>query len=129
MAGKAPVFATFMMFGFMASLGLPGLMGFIAEFGLLFGLWEYLVANELELLIVFGLLDMMLTAGYYLWAMQKTLFGKLTEKIDLEHSHDLAKNEIAVLAVLCGLIALFGIYPSIAMDFITPFSEAINILI
>ncbi|MBO6083954.1 MAG: NADH-quinone oxidoreductase subunit M, partial [Candidatus Methanomethylophilaceae archaeon] len=35
MAGKASVFATFMMFGFMASLGLPGLMGFIAEFGLL----------------------------------------------------------------------------------------------
>ena len=129
MAYKFPALAVFMMFGFMASLGLPGLMGFIAEFGLLFGLWEYLVANELELLIVFGLLDMMLTAGYYLWAMQKTLFGKLTEKIDLEHSHDLAKNEIAVLAVLCGLIALFGIYPSIAMDFITPFSEAINILI
>lgn len=122
-AGKFPVYALFMMFGFMASLGLPGLMGFIAEFGLLYGLWEYLVANNLELLIVFGLLDMMLTAGYYLWAMQKTLFGKLTDKIDVEHSHDIAKVEVVVLAVLCALIAVFGIMPSIAMDYITPFSE------
>ena len=125
MAGKFPVYATFMMFGFMASLGLPGLMGFIAEFGLLYGLWEWLSANSLEWLIVFGLLDMMLTAGYYLWAMQKTLFGKLTDKIELEHCHDIAKNEAAVLAVLCGLIALFGIYPAFAMDFITPFSSEI----
>ncbi|MBQ3735503.1 MAG: NADH-quinone oxidoreductase subunit M [Candidatus Methanomethylophilaceae archaeon] len=126
MAGKFPVYATFMMFGFMASLGLPGLMGFIAEFGLLYGLWTYLAAHSLEWLIVFGLLDMMLTAGYYLWAMQKTLFGKLTDKIDLEHCHDIAKNEIAVLAVLCGLIALFGIMPSVAMDFITPYSSVLG---
>ena len=128
MAGKFPVYATFMMFGFMASLGLPGLMGFIAEFGLLYGLWTYLAAHSLEWLIVFGLLDMMLTAGYYLWAMQKTLFGKLTDKIDLEHCHDIARNEVLVLAVLCGLIALFGIMPSIAMDFITPFSAGINLI-
>ena len=125
-AGKFPVYATFMMFGFMASLGLPGLMGFIAEFGLLYGLWTWLSANSLEVLIVFGLLDMMLTAGYYLWAMQKTLFGKTTDKLDFEHCHDIAKNEIAVLAVLCGLIALFGIYPAVAMDFITPYSSVIG---
>jgi len=128
MASKFPVFAVFMMFGFMASLGLPGLMGFIAEFGLLYGLWTWLSAENLEFLIVFGLLDMMLTAGYYLWAMQKTLFGKLTDKIDLEHCHDIAKNEVLVLAVLCGLIALFGIMPSVAMDFITPFTAGIQLI-
>ena len=124
LAGKFPVYALFMMFGFMASLGLPGLMGFIAEFGLLYGLWEFLVANNLHALILFGLLDMMLTAGYYLWAMQKTLFGKETDKIDLSHCHDIAKNEVAVLAVLCALIALFGIWPTLAIDFIMPFAGA-----
>ena len=128
MASKFPAFAVFMMFGFMASLGLPGLMGFIAEFGLLYGLWTWLSSESLEFLIVFGLLDMMLTAGYYLWAMQKTLFGKLTDKIDLEHCHDIARNEVLVLAVLCGLIALFGIMPSVAMDFITPFTAGIQLI-
>jgi NADH-quinone oxidoreductase subunit M len=77
---------------------------------------------------VFSLLSLLLTAGYYLWAMQKTLFGKLTDKIDLEHCHDIAKNEVLVLAVLCGLIALFGIMPSVAMDFITPFTAGIQLI-
>ena len=125
LAGKFPMFALFMMFGFMASLGLPGLMGFIAEFGLLYGLWEYLANNGLHALILFGLLDMMLTAGYYLWAMQKTLFGKLTDKIDLSHCHDIAKNEVGVLAVLCALIALFGIWPTLALDFVMPFVNSL----
>ena len=33
LADKMPAFATFMMIGFMASLGLPGLVGFWGEFG------------------------------------------------------------------------------------------------
>ena len=114
------------MFSFMASLGLPGLMGFVAEFGLLYGFWEFLSANGLEILIVFGPLYMMLTAGYYLWAMQKTLFGKLTDKIDLEHSHDLAKYEVVAIAVLCVFMAVFGIMPSIATDFIMPYAGIIG---
>ena len=125
LAGKYPMFALFMMFSFMASLGLPGLMGFVAEFGLLYGLWEFCAINGLHVMIGFGLLYMMLTAGYYLWAMQKTLFGKLTDKIDIEHGHDLGKYEAFVLAVLCVFIALFGILPSIALDFIEPFVGAI----
>ncbi len=124
LAGKFPLFALFMMFSFMASLGLPGLMGFVAEFGLLYGLWEYLVKVSMEPLILIGLLYMMLTAGYYLWAMQKTLFGKLTDKIDLAHAHDIAKNEAVVIAVLCVLMAVFGILPSLATDFIMPFAGA-----
>ena len=36
--------------------------------------------------------------------------------------------EFVVLAVLCGLIALFGIMPSVAMDFITPFTAGIQLI-
>ena len=125
MAGKAPRFALFMMIAFMASLGLPGLMGFIAEFGLLYGLWEYLASVDLMPIILLGLLYMLLTAGYYIWAMQKTLFGKLTDKIDLEHAHDIGNIECVVLAVLAVLIALFGILPGLATDYIMPFVSSI----
>ena len=121
LAGKFPNYALFMMIAFMASLGLPGMMGFVAEFGLLYGLWEYLVDVSLEPVILIGALYMLLTAGYYIWAMQKTLFGKLTDKIDLSHAHDISRNEIAVLSILAVLIALFGIMPTLATDFITPF--------
>lgn len=128
MAGKAPKFALFMMIAFMASLGLPGLMGFIAEFGLLYGLWEYLVRVNLTPLILLGLLYMLLTAGYYIWAMQKTLFGRLTDKIDLEHAHDIGNIECVVLAVLAVLIALFGIVPTLATDYIMTFAGGIALI-
>ena len=124
LAGKLPNWAFFMMFGFMASLGLPGLVGFVAEFGILYALWEFLAfkGGFLILLIGFGMLSMMLTAGYYLWSMQRTLFGDLTDRIDLEHVHDISKTEFIALGIMVCMIALFGIWPSLATDFITTFT-------
>ncbi len=125
MAGKMPNWAFFMMFGFMASLGLPGLVGFVAEFGILYAFWEFIMSfNDILYvpLIAFGMLSMMLTAGYYLWSMQRTLFGDLTDKIDLEHVHDISKTEFMALGIMVCMIALFGIWPSLATDFITTFT-------
>ncbi|MCL2142873.1 MAG: NADH-quinone oxidoreductase subunit M [Methanomassiliicoccaceae archaeon] len=118
LAGKMPVFAAFMMFGFLASLGLPGLVGFVAEFGIIMSFFEYLADIEVLWPIVFALASLMLTAGYYLWAMQRTLFGKETDKIDLTNVHDVSKLEGISLGVLCALIALFGILPALAMGLI-----------
>jgi len=115
LAGKMPIFAAFMMFGFLASLGLPGLVGFVAEFGIIMSFFEYLAGIDMLWPIVFALASLMLTAGYYLWAMQRSLFGKETDKIDLSHVHDVSKAEGLSLGVLCALIALFGILPALAM--------------
>ena len=123
LAGKMPLFATFMMIGFMASLGLPGLVGFWGEFGLIFSF--YIGAFEMgqAWLIVFCLLSIMLNAGFYIWAMQKVLFGRETTKVELTKVHDVSKAEGFSLAVLCILIALFGIYPDLALNIIEPFAE------
>ncbi|MDR0335249.1 MAG: NADH-quinone oxidoreductase subunit M [Methanomassiliicoccaceae archaeon] len=115
LAGKMPIFAAFMMFGFLASLGLPGLVGFVAEFGIIMAFFDYLASIDLLWPIVFALASLMLTAGYYLWAMQRTLFGKETDKIDLSNVHDVSRSEGFSLGVLCALIALFGILPALAM--------------
>ena len=124
LAGKLPHWAFFMMFGFMASLGLPGLVGFVAEFGILYAFWDVLAikGGVYIFLIAAGMLSMMLTAGYYLWAMQRTLFGDTTDRIDLEHAHDVSKCEFAALAIMVCLIALFGIWPSLATDYIVTFT-------
>ncbi len=125
LAGKMPLWAFFMMFGFMASLGLPGLVGFVAEFGILYAFWEFIVSFQdiwYVPLIGFGMLSMMLTAGYYLWAMQRTLFGDTTDRIDLEHVHDISKTEFIALGIMVCMIALFGVWPSLATDFITTFT-------
>ena len=76
-------------------------------------------------LILFCLLTLMLTAGYYIWAMQKTLFGPETTKIDLEHVHDVAKPEFVALAVLAVLIALYGVWPDAALSYIEPYVDTL----
>jgi NADH-quinone oxidoreductase subunit M len=118
LAGKMPMFAAFMMFGFLASLGLPGLVGFVAEFGIIMSFFEYLVGIDMLWPIVFALASLMLTAGYYLWAMQRSIFGKETDKIDLTNVHDVSRTEGFSLGVLCALIALFGILPGLALGMI-----------
>lgn len=125
LAGKLPIFATFMMIGFMASLGLPGLVGFWGEFPLVYGFYEFIQGEDMLWLILFCLLTLMLTAGYYLWAMQKTLFGPETTKIDLEHVHDVSKPEFAALAVLVVLIALYGVWPDGALSFVEPYIDTL----
>ena len=129
LAGKMPILATVMMFSFMASLGLPGLVGFVAEFGVLFSFWEFLSGSWYSFLIILGPIYMMLTAGYYLWAMQRTLFGKETDKVDLTKAHDVRRSEAVSMGILCALIALFGVMPLLATDFIMPYADYLVALI
>jgi len=125
LAGKVPLLAAFMMFGFLASLGLPGLVGFWAEFGIIFAFFEYTVSIDMIWLVAFCLLSLLLTAGYYLWAMQRSMFGRLTTKIDLSHIHDLSRPEVIALGVMCALIALFGLWPDLALGFVEGYSSAL----
>lgn len=122
MAGKMPIYATFMMFAFMASLGLPGLIGFWGEFGIVYAFYDWCVDNDVIYLLVFCLLSLLLTAGYYLFAMQRTLFGRLTKKIDLTHVHDVDKIEAICLGVLALLVVLYGVWPELALTMINLYS-------
>ena len=125
LAGKMPIYATFMMIGFMASLGLPGPIGLWGEFPLIFAFYDFIQAQDLLWMILFCLLSLMLTAGYYLWAMQRTLFGPETTKIDLTHAHDVSKTEGIALAVLVVLVAFFGVWPDAALSFIEPYTSSL----
>jgi NADH-quinone oxidoreductase subunit M len=119
LAGKMPIFAAFMMFGFLASLGLPGLVGFVAEFGIIMTFFEYLKDfTEILWPLILAVGTLLLTAGYYTWAMQRTLFGKETTKIDVSNVHDVNRSEGFALGMICVLIAVFGMLPSIIIKVI-----------
>lgn len=115
LAAKMPYMAVFMMIGFMASLGLPGMVGFLAEFSVFTATFE-----AFGWLLLLPIISVALTAAYYIWAMQKTLFGPLTKEVDVEHIHDLTWFEAVPLVVLTGLIVLFGMLPGLIFDYITP---------
>jgi len=121
-ASKVPVYAAFMMFCFMASLGLPGLIGFWGEFGIICAFYDWTLAKDMIYLLVFCLLSLLLTAGYYLWAMQRTLFGRITTKIDVAHMHDVDRVEAVVLGVLAFAIAIYGFWPDLAISYISGYA-------
>jgi NADH-quinone oxidoreductase subunit M len=106
LAKKMPIAATLMTAGFLASLGLPGLVSFAAEFLVLasmfdtWGMWLWVPIAAVAV-----------TAAYYLWALQRSMFGPLTDKIDTSHLRDVTWFEAVPVAVLIVLIAVFGVFP------------------
>lgn len=116
---KIPIVSVIMMISFMASLGLPGLAGFVAEFSVLTATFDWLGADYWYWMII-PLMTIALTAAYYLWSMQRTIFGELTTRIRTDNISDAHWFEIAPIAVLIVLIVLLGVWPSALMDIITP---------
>lgn len=107
-----PVFASFLMIISLASIGLPGLNGFIGEFLILVGAFKStLVDNRLfAALAGFGII---FSAVYILWMYQRVMLGPVREG-GLYGGHsisDLTKREVAVLVPIVLFVVWIGIYP------------------
>ena len=116
MAKHSPWLATSMMFGWMASLGLPLLAGFVAELMLMVAYW-----HAYGWWILLPGLVLALTAAYYLWSMQRTIFegGDETQPPESLHGEpvpDIANSEKLAMLLLAGFTILFGIMPWIFLD-------------
>ena len=122
MAKHSPWLATSMMFAWMASLGLPLLAGFVAELMMLIALWYFLAAEGWSVFWMVGpALVLAITAGYYLWSMQRTIFegGDETqppESLHGEPAPDIANPEKLAMLILAFFTIVFGVMPWIALD-------------
>jgi NADH:ubiquinone oxidoreductase subunit 4 (subunit M) len=107
----SPALATMIMAGSLASLGLPALIGFPAEFTALLATWEglrYWVLLPLGILVV--------TAAFYLWMMQRVLFGP--PRAVPPTAHEVPWYEGVSMGLLVALTVLFGILPSLLVNVI-----------
>ena len=101
-----PVYATLFAIIMFASMGLPGLNGFVGEFLILIGafqvhwLWGALAVPG----IVLG-------AAYMLWLYQRTMFGEITKE-ENKALPDLSVREIATLVPIIVLCFWIGLYPA-----------------
>ncbi|MEA3190229.1 MAG: dehydrogenase subunit [Thermoplasmata archaeon] len=97
---------------FLASLGLPGLMGFIAEFTIFAGVWQ-----AFGWWILLPIWSILVTAGYYLWALQRAFYGpeRRHPDVDWHHIHDVPRTEQWAMVALILLALLFGILPGLLM--------------
>lgn len=118
LAKRMPIAAALMTIGFLASLGLPGLVSFAAEFMVFaamffeWGMWIFL-----------PIIAVAVTAAYYLWALQRSMFGPMTDRIDTSHLKDVDWYEGVPVAVLIVLIAVFGVFPALVFSRIGPAVE------
>lgn len=109
-----PVYSTFFMVVMLASVGLPGLAGFIGEFLIFLGAFgSHAVATTIATTtIITG-------AGYMLWMFQRTMFGPLTDEGNRKLS-DLSVREGWLLAPILALIIAIGVYPQMMLSRINP---------
>jgi NADH-quinone oxidoreductase subunit M len=116
LAGKMPKLAVIMMLAFMASLGLPGLTGFIAEFMVL----TFTYINQPTYVII-AILAVIITAAYHLWAMQRTMFGVYNQKFGV--LKDISASQTFSMAIIALLILYFGLNPSPVLNMMITNSE------
>ncbi|MCU0688208.1 MAG: NADH-quinone oxidoreductase subunit M [Phycisphaerales bacterium] len=159
LAKRMPIWATFMVFFAMASVGLPGLNGFVSEFMCLFGAWQasdtwlgsHFVAGTPGYLgpwyAVIAGVGMVVGAMYTLLMVGKVVWGPLKLPHD-DHGHghgdshgghdaahagslpaDLTGREIITLLPLAGLCLFLGLYPKPVLQAIDQSTQSTHKLI
>jgi NADH-quinone oxidoreductase subunit M len=109
----APLLAVAFTIAMLASIGLPGLNGFVSEFLILSG--TFLTHRWWAVVATVGVV---LAALYLLWAYQQVFHGRADRPNAA--TRDLSWAERLVIAPLIVLIILLGIYPKPVLDRITP---------
>jgi NADH-quinone oxidoreductase subunit M len=111
LATVMPEYTGVMGVAFFASLGLPGLAGFVPEFLVLTGSFGTLPWHT-----ALCALGAVLTAAYYLWALQRVFLGKLNDRYTA--MADLNWRERFTLYPLAALIIVLGVYPNAVLRLI-----------
>jgi proton-translocating NADH-quinone oxidoreductase chain M len=109
---RTPLLSTLLMVGSLASLGLPALVSFPAEFSAFLATWE-----TLGYWVFLPLFALVVTAAFYIWMMQRFSFGP--PRGIPETARDLPPYEAIGMVVLASLIVLFGVLPFLIVHVIT----------
>jgi NADH-quinone oxidoreductase subunit M len=118
-AQYAPRMATFLVIISLANIGLPLTNGFIGEFLMFSGLFQF----NPWFMAVAGL-GIILAAVYTLNMVQKVIFGQSNQLT--ETTTDLKGNEVLVLSVIVVLIIALGVYPKPMLDLVSSTTELVN---
>jgi NADH-quinone oxidoreductase subunit M len=130
LAARLPYLACFLVFISMASIGLPGLNGFVGEVLALAGMFKAHPAYA-----AIGASGVVLGAWYLLTMLQYLLFGPLKEPAlgnDPRHAHppvrDLSLRELLAIAPVAAACLLIGVRPQPLLDSMRPEIEALAAL-
>ena len=101
LAQELPEYSAIMGLAFFASLGLPGLAGFISEFMVFSGSFPVFTTYT-----IISATSVIITAAYYLWAIHRMFLGKLNPRYkgypDLNWRERLTLYPLGVIAIILG---------------------------
>ena len=103
---KAPVMGAILIFTSFASLGLPGLNGFVSEFLIVRGTFPVFTA-----LTAIAMIGLLFTGGYILKGIRAVLHGPFNMRWK-DYSLELTPAELLGIAPLMVLMLLTGVYPN-----------------
>ena len=109
LATRMPVIGAAFLLAGLASLGLPGTSGFVAELLVFLGtfpVWSWATA--------LGAFGIVITAGYILWMVQRSFFGPSISRFD--NVRDASTLEMVPIFVLVAAILVVGVYPAVLAD-------------
>ena len=117
---QIPRFGSLLTYTAIASLGLPGLAGFWGEMLALLGAYNPapgLNVTLFRILMVGGGIGTVLTAGYFLWMIQRVNLGNVPESFrESRGIFDVVRLEWLAWAPLLLLILAAGLYPRLLTD-------------
>ncbi len=118
---SVPVYCGLFLVVAMSSAGLPGLNGFVGEFTIMLGAFEWM-----PVFAVLAAVGVILAAWYLLTAYRKMAQGEITNpENDREHLKDLRFNELLMVLPLVLLFFVIGLFPNLFFDKINPSVEAL----
>ena len=109
LARSLPFISGILLTAGMASLGLPGLSGFVGEFLSLLGLFD-----SMRIITAVAVLGVILTAVYVLRSILGITFGPMSERYGA--LRDARLIEAVPMITLLAFILLIGIYPSVLTE-------------
>ena len=112
LATRMPVIAAAFLVAGLASLGLPGTSGFVAEILVFLGtfpVWSWATG--------LGAFGIVITAGYILWMIQRSLFGPAVARFN--DVRDASRLEMVPIFVLVAAVLVVGVYPAVVADVFT----------
>jgi NADH-quinone oxidoreductase subunit M len=123
MGARLRLLAVFMVFITMSSIGLPGLNGFLGEWLVLSGMYDFEVARaRAPVLATLGAGGVVLGAWYMLTMVRRVFFGEVKEPHHDGHGPvaDLNGRELAALLPIAILCLALGVFPKPFFDTVRP---------
>jgi len=123
LASTMPRFWGLSAIGFFATVGFPGLCGFVGQTLIILGLFQALrpdallfatgvaLRGKIFTLAILAAVGLVLTAGYMLLTLQRIFFGP--ERPEQKDFPEIDQRETTVLAILAAAAILLGILPNV----------------